>query len=586
MRSKGATMQKKLTIAVCLIVSVAFLLCAIISYVNFTCNKMQDAQKYLDAVVGNVRDDLDRLVDDMDRLTTMPYYSGIVDVISKYAGQPPGFFSNSDRKLVARQLLYIAEMKDIVSTTYIPLVNGQIFTMNRQNESTRWSMKDLPWLAGCDEEGALSLLPYHDARYVDGGRRTVSFARVLKDTANMRNVAYIVIELGTDRFQMCVPDTARYGEKIYVLSASGGILYPYPENRTQQELLKDYYMLYRDRHLISSARTHGMGLTVVGALTEDQYIDSRYSLIYTLLITYLCTLTCSILMIILITRTFVKPLRALRAVVQRLTQRDFDVHLDVRTNDEVGELAEGFNSMAAEIRRLLDEIQSANEKERRILYSLLQAQIGPHFIYNSLEAMSRIALSEGKYELSDGIVALSRLMRHVSDKDEDVVYLSDELRIVEDYIRVQTLASGMRVELGQDVDIAHEYLLVPKLVLQPLVENVYRHNASAKQLMIHIRSELAEGHLMLTIADNGKGSTASRLEQIRKRIEDESQAPPAQGERHHGYALRNIHMRIVLLYGQGFGLSFPRQPRRGFVAQLCLPVLWEKGGGVYENPDR
>lgn len=574
-RKKCWTMQIKLTAVVCIIVTLAFSLCAYISWLNFNYNKREDAQKYLDTVVKNVRDGLLGLFSDIDYISTMPYYFHVVDIASKYVQEQPSYFRYEERLEVSRLLLYVAGMKDSITSVYMPLHSGRLFNMSHQSDRDWWTWAEMPWLTQCDSSGALTLIPAHQVHPFRDGIQAISFARVIKDPATQKDIAYFVVDFDVRKFNMCVPYTSLYGEQIYVVDAEGNIIFPYPSPDDPQRWRRDFYELDRTKRLVSSLSTGIQGISIIGMLPEKQYTDKSDQLLRTILLTYIVTLSGTIGLIYLMTRTFTRPLHALHDAMLQLTHRDFSIRVETKGHDEIAELAMGFNWMTEEIEKLLEETRSTGAKEKRILYYLLQKQIGPHFIYNSLETMSSMALLSGQLELADGIVALSRLMRHMSMNDEDTVYLVEELRFVEDYVYIQTMTSGTKVDLVLDVDLSHEYLLVPKFILQPLIENVYRHNGQMVRLRIRIASELMQGRLRLVIEDNGKGIQPNRLLQIQTRIEEDGDEAGENG-RKHGYALHNIHMRIRLMYGADYGLKFPEQLQGGFRLYVDLPAAWSE----------
>ncbi len=572
------TIRGKLALAVSLIVFAAFFLCMLISYYYFEESKTQDAQNYLDTVTESIRSNLISMREDLAQVTTMPYYFGMADIMKKYANSNDSYIQAEDITEISNQLAFITETKSSIVNAYVVMVNGKLFTVHLQNIADKWDIEHMPWLSDCESTGALTMISRHDASYARNAPvYAVSFVRMIKDIWTMDNLGWLVIDLDADSFRMCVPEKTVYGESFYIFNEKGEIVFPYGEENSGMVNLEYLYALQKDDHLISRATVPQLGLTIIGILKTNQYVSSSVPLLRILLAVFLILLVVSIVMILLITRSLYKPVKQLHLAMQQLTDSNFaKIHLDTNSNDEISDLANGFNHMVDEIQRLLNEIQEKNLRERKILFSLLQGQMSPHFIYNSLETLGSMAMAGKNYQLADGISALGRLMRHLTDNTEQETFLDEEMNFVEDYIYIQNLATGLQINFCHDIDFSHALLLVPKFILQPLVENVYRYAGKGQEIELVITSEIVDEHLRLRVFNNGRGISDERLEQIRKRIYAPEVAEERLSNRSHGFALRNIHQRIQLLYGQEFGLSVEHCQSGGFEILIELPVVWER----------
>jgi len=261
------TIRGKLTLAVSLIVSVAFFLCALISYFYFEKNKTQDAQNYLDTVTNSIRDNLISMERDLDQITTMPYYFGMADIIKKYAGQSDVYVLAEDITEISNQLSYISDMKSSIINAYVVMANGKLFTVHYQNMAEKWDMDHFPWLAECKLNGALTMISWHDASYARNAPvHAVSFVRVIKDIWTMENLGWLVVDLDADEFRMCVPEKTIYGEDFYILNEKGEVIFPYPENNAVILTLQTLYSAGHEAHILSKTSIPQMGLTIIGIL--------------------------------------------------------------------------------------------------------------------------------------------------------------------------------------------------------------------------------------------------------------------------------------------------------------------------------
>jgi len=409
----------------------------------------------------------------------------------------------------------------------------------------------------------------------------VSFVRTLKNIDTMDNIAYLVIDIDSDKFNYCIPQEDAYGEQFYIFTDQGELVYPYRIDNDDEYFYIADSAINDSRYLQSKAEIPNLHLKVVGILNTKNYSSNMQSLLKVLLIACAGILAFSVVMLLIITKSISKPIRQLRQAMLGLVADHFKTQIHLKTGDEIEILADGFNKMVDEIQRLLVQIEESNQKERRILFKLLQGQMSPHFIYNSLETLSSMAMLSENYKLAEGIVCLSRLMRHLTDNAEQQDTLIEELNFVEDYIYIQNLTTGLHIEFVQDVDFVQEYLLVPKFILQPLIENAYRHAGKNSKITLLIKSMIVNNHLLLTVRNDGKGISQERIQQIMARINNESVDESTRKQKH-GFALRNIHQRIRLLYGEEYGLSIGNATENGFEIILDLPVIWDE---EYEDSD-
>ena len=245
-------------------------------------------------------------------------------------------------------------------------------------------------------------------------------------------------------------------------------------------------------------------------------------------------------------RGVVQPVRKLCEASKLVAKGDFTVRSDVESRDEIAMLADNFNDMTVEIGRLVERIKEEQENIRIMESKLLQAQINPHFLFNTLNMIASTAQIEDAAATEKMITALSRLFRYNLKSAGAVMPLERELKIIQDYMYLQKMRFGQRVRY--DTDCAPETLevLVPSFVLQPLVENSIKHGLSkdSKGGRIFIRTWMHNGQLWISVADTGAGMEADRLKQIRAALNDGT-------ENEIGIGVGNIYRRVRGMYEDG-----------------------------------
>ena len=211
----------------------------------------------------------------------------------------------------------------------------------------------------------------------------------------------------------------------------------------------------------------------------------------------------------------------------------------------------------------------------------LQNQINPHFLYNTLDVIRSEAIIEGATNASDMIETLSRLFRYGISMKEDLVTVAAELKNVQDYFRIQQYRFMDRylLRIENPEQIRGEDFLIPKLTLQPLVENAILHAFQAQSTpgTITIRLERTDGVVKITVSDDGCGMELDALCALRERLKEESQGAYKKLEKDTtGIALENINKRIKLFFGEDYGLHVYSLPLAGTDIVITLPA----GGGI------
>ena len=247
-------------------------------------------------------------------------------------------------------------------------------------------------------------------------------------------------------------------------------------------------------------------------------------------------------------------------------------------DDEIGLLQNSFADMAERTQNLIASEYIAKIEKRNAQLRALQAQINPHFIYNTLQAVGGMALKHevpGIYEVTLNLIDI---MRYSLNFSKDRVRLGDELKYLQSYLQIQNLRFGRRLDLAFDApEECFEYL-VPKLILQPLVENCFEHGLAERpgRWVVTIRAAVAGDDLCLTVVDNGVGIPAEKLEQIRAALESGTDSS-LRGAEHIG--LTNVNARIRLMFGgEDYGLTIDSDPETGTSITVRLRAVKEGEG--------
>jgi len=335
-------------------------------------------------------------------------------------------------------------------------------------------------------------------------------------------------------------------------------------------------------YLTTAGHSSFTGLKIVSFNPVDSLLEETKPLLRSTILFGLLCLGFAGLLAVFTSYKLTHPLTQLRRKMLLVRQGKLRQTVEIDSRDELGHLSREFNLMTEEIDRLVNEVYLISLKEKEAQLSALQSQINPHFIYNTLESINMMAIQSSDYRVSDTVHALGQFLRYTVDKYDRLVELREELESVQAYMMIQNNRFGSRLKLIMDSDGAFERIRVPKLLLQPLVENAIIHGFDdmKREGTIWVSVVRFEEVLLLTVKDNGKGMNEEEMLQLRQSLRTDLPLE-ASGQRQ-GLALRNIHQRLVLIYGPDYGLEIDGTPERGASFTITVPI--RKSSGTMSSP--
>lgn len=269
---------------------------------------------------------------------------------------------------------------------------------------------------------------------------------------------------------------------------------------------------------------------------------------------------------ILISRTITNPIKKLIKSMRGIEKREFKmVHIKTG-NDEIGKLKEDYNIMIQEIQKLIQQTVEEQRIKRKAELNVLQAQVKPHFLYNTLDAMGYLALSGKSEELYESLEALGSYYRTSLSKGQEVITIKEEIDIVKSYLILQKLRYGEIFDVTYDIDEdAYEYK-IPKLVLQPLVENSIYHGIKPKGEvgLIRICVKTEDEQIVLSVEDDGVGMSEEGLKSIKLDTIDSNSS---------SFGLKGTIKRLQLFYGITDIYNIESKRRYGTKIDIIIPML-------------
>ena len=273
--------------------------------------------------------------------------------------------------------------------------------------------------------------------------------------------------------------------------------------------------------------------------------------------------------LLLISNIVSKPLHALSVAMDNFKRGDFSQKVEVMTQDEVGQASACFNSMVDDIRELIDRNYVLALKERESELDVLQAQINPHFLYNTLDSLYWKATESGNEEIAEDILSLSQLFRLVLNRGNGIVTVQTEAELLERYLHIQRMRFGKRLDYKISLD---EMILeeeIPKLILQPFVENAIVHGFEKidGNYTLAIIGTKAGGRMIFQINDTGVGMSEEQMEAIWDNADNRKYASQRIGR----YAIKNVKERLELIYHEDYELHIESIVGKGTAVTISVP---------------
>ncbi len=272
-----------------------------------------------------------------------------------------------------------------------------------------------------------------------------------------------------------------------------------------------------------------------------------------------------------------EPTRQLKRAMQEVQVGNFDVRLDIHTNDEMEYLGDGFNKMIRALKYYIDQVYVARLYRSQAELNTLKGQIRPHYLYNTLDVIRMTALENGDEKTAELLESLSAQMRYITRSDEETVELRSEIENIREYYTIVKVRYKNKILFKINVKDEDLHLKVLKLILQPIVENAIKHGLVPKggEGTVEVDVNRESDALYITVMDDGVGMSAEKLKELRNKLirtgkNDDSETSENKG---HGIGLKNIADLIRMNYGVEYGTIIDSYENVGTIVKLKLPIL-------------
>ncbi|MDA3955634.1 sensor histidine kinase [Oceanispirochaeta sp.] len=412
-------------------------------------------------------------------------------------------------------------------------------------------------------------------------RNIIRFVLNIYSSRNMEKIGYIVCDVNTNSFTQIIRKYVYSPDQFVWLQPSGDrpllqfgelsdLMTPF-YNETSSRISAGSIQL-EESHVVKGSVFMNLpqekydlisfSLTAQYLLEESQIILRKNMLIIAFLITLIATIA-----VVFLSSFITTPLKLIVGNLEKIRDGETRIRLDIRKKDEIGLLAQTINEMLDQIQKLVAQEYHLEMLLKQAEYRTLQAQVNPHFLYNSLDTMSGIAASQNCKQVSLLCNALSNVFRYSIDMKDPLSTIDKEILHIKNYMYIMNTRTKNSIELEIQLMQDLMNIKIPRLTLQPIVENSVNHGLKNKRGIkkIYIKAVWENDDVILTITDNGVGMDTER-------IQGQLSVDP---ERTLGLkssiGLSNIHSRIYMLFGPSYGVSLSSKFGEGSTVSLRIP---------------
>lgn len=576
------SIRKKMIVLYLTLLLLPICFIGMVAYRQYTSSMEQDVEIYLKQVSEQINANIERYIQEINKLTILPLYDeDIIEVLRKHAETPSknGFVPSSEGMKMQMFMLSAGFDRPEICEIVFYTVDGIAFSSLSSAYGYEYA---LPPEEDTIREQLLGMGMYltgpYEKKLTESGKSkfVVTVYRKLRDPYEDRDIGWIRIDLDEKMFSnMITPPLKNYPSQMYIVSDNQTIFYP-TENAGQKIsfLPQERLEINGNEYRCYTRRSEIAHLTVYQLIAEKDLTGDAEALVRFTFVLALIVVSIVLVLAIAFSYKLTQPIKDLSRKMALVEHGDFSVRAQIQRNDELGALCAGFNHMVGKIRELIVETYQTKLLKQEAELIALQNQLNPHFLYNTLNMINMSAIANRQFEISDIVVNLGKMLRYTINNENGMVPLRDELQFVRAYADILKIRVGDKLYVEVDCPSDLEEVYVPKLILQPLVENAFKHGLESGDGYIAVQVESGVQNLELIVADDGVGISLENLEKLRGFIVKESNGDYIHSEKEHGHALRNIYRRMQMLYGENAKIQIESSIGSGCVVSLSIP--WQE----------
>ena len=577
----NVSLRTRMVLSNIVVALIPFLIFSIVSGFVFLDHAQKTAEEHSVQLIHQVSNSMDVYVETIEKMVNYiqlelqdtPFFTMESEGASGWDSETAYIRSvlenvaNSHREVAG---IFIATKEDLYVSTGMSRISRDPF----QNE--RW------YREAAENPEEIQLISVVTGRNIVTNRSysiddVFSLAKAVQDPETGEVLGVILLDIRHDIIQSSI-NGVTIGEKgfVFVMDQEDNIVYT-PVNgivyRVNPKWVKAMepmsVQIQGGSYQIRSELSPYTGWRTVGVFSMDEVMSSVNTIVYILFTCVIISLVLVVIVSFKFSRTLTNPIFKLKRLMKQAESGDLTVRFNFQHNDEIGELGQSFNHMIARIDQLIQMVYVEQENKRTAEMKSLQEQIKPHFLYNTLDTISWMARDYDAEDIVRLVDALTNMFRIGLSHGKDIITVKEEITHVSNYLYIQKIRYKDKLNYVIHVDESLYAIEVPKLILQPLVENAIYHGVKAKRGggTITITGVPEGENLVFTVQDDGAGMLQEKVEELNRRMSERSVLDEKKS-----FGLFYIRERIQLCYGTGYGVHVESALGEGTRVTITLPL--------------
>jgi len=518
-------------------------------------------------------------------------------IIERKSETPAGEVDFADRTIINSHLLNMYQSFKDIYQIHLQLLNrDQSYLLTRRffrgPERTEYTIptgapagNSKPFLEATHQSHSFKM-QWNNS---DPKETVFTFHRPVINTPSDKVIGYLSIDVSTKAlFDICKQLYVDSEENLYIFDGHGNIIYPAQPDLSGKPLKEKWLNTIIQKQEEAGHfewKDHSFAGIIMYDKMKTNYLDwtivklQPYSHLYksSSQITRLNSMIVAVFLVIVVIATlfisvhFTEPIKKLISYMNKVQSGNLNMDIEIKGNDEIGILTRRFDAMIHTVNDLINREYRLEIANKTNQLKAMQAQINPHFMNNTLQSIGTLALQLKAPKIYSLVASLGRIMRYNMNTNDTVVPLSLEIQHVKDYLDLQQQRFGDKLEVSFDIEEPTNSIVVPKMLLQPLAENYFKHSYEKRSShgQIRIASSIHHsGFLVISVEDNGSGMPVDQLEQLRHQL-NKPLNMLLEGQKSIG--LSNVLMRLRLYFNESAKMEVDNLQPAGFKVTLWIP---------------
>ena len=468
--------------------------------------------------------------------------------------------------------------KYIKPDLYIISKNGLNFSTYSKTKYTSDSIKNETWYNNIvDANGETVLLSTFEDEDGIGPYKTIfRMGRSINDLISGETLGVLIMDISEkmlfDRYSKIIKDE----RDIYIIDLNGSIISNKDKRLIGKNYFEDidtgnyqeenewYYVIKRNNknYIKIESTLDRYGWSIIEEIPSSIIKEPIKQITEKFVLTLILVIIVSFIIIYKLSIWITKPIINMKNIMKKVVDGDLKVKIKVDRDDEIGSLEESFNNMIKWLDESIEEIKEKEKQKRIAELSFLQAQINPHFLYNTLSGVRFLVSMNKNEEAEEMLFEFTKLLRNILPKASELITLNEEMEIIKGYIELQKIRYKGLFKVYIDIEDNIKNVKVPALILQPVVENAifYSINSTENIGKVNLRGYFENDKVIIEIKDNGKGMSNRQINDVFKNKDSINRV-----------GLINVHERIQLNYGKMYGIEISSEEGKGTMVRYILP---------------